>query len=275
MDDQRMTRSRSTTTRAVLIIGLIATVAVWLFGAPLAQDPAYHDFADQRALLQLPHAANVLSNVAFCVVGAWGGVLLVGHRQSRCFLGAVYGTFFLGLFATGLGSAYYHWWPDNATLIWDRLPMTIGFTAFTTLVLAERYSDTLARSAFPWLLLAGVLSVAYWGWVDDLRAYVLIQFAPMVILPLVIWRYPGPGTRWLWLTVACYVLAKLLELTDDQVLTLTDGFVSGHTLKHLAAAAGAAMLVGKVKTGAVGFMTRASAGDMERTREWRIAETRR
>jgi hypothetical protein len=69
----------------------------------------------------------------------------------------------------------------------------------------------------------------------------------MLILPVIIWRCSGPGTRWLWLTVACYFAAKLLEVCDQQVLMLTEGLVGGHTLKHLAAAAGAAMIAVKVK----------------------------
>ena len=152
----------------------------------------------------------------------------------------------MGVFFTGLGSAYYHLSPDNATLVWDRLPMTIGFMAFTALVISERYSESLGRRAFPWLLLAGFLSVAYWGWLDDLRPYFVVQFGPMLILPVIIWRYSGPGTRWLWLTVAFYVVAKLLELSDQQAFQLTDEWVSGHTLKHLAAAVSASMMVVKV-----------------------------
>ncbi|MDH3452555.1 MAG: alkaline phytoceramidase, partial [Gammaproteobacteria bacterium] len=81
----------------------------------------------------------------------------------------------------------------------------------------------------------------------DLRPYLLVQFGPMLVLPVIIWRCSGPGTRWLWFTVVFYLAAKLLELADHQALALTDGLVSGHTLKHLAAAAGACMIVAKIK----------------------------
>jgi hypothetical protein len=227
--------------------GVLVAVVVWLLTEPLTQNPLYHDFADQRALLGIPHALNVLSNAAFSLAGLWGLLLVAKRTTGRSLLDVTYLVFFLGLFFTGLGSAYSHLSPYNTTLVWDRLPMTVGFMAFTTLVIAERYSEFLARRLFPWLLAAGFLSVAYWGWHDDLRPYFVIQFGPMLILPVIIWRCSGPGTRWLWLTVACYFAAKLLEVCDQQVLMLTEGLVGGHTLKHLAAAAGAAMIAVKVK----------------------------
>jgi len=62
----------------------------------------------------------------------------------------------------------------------------------------------------------------------------------MIVAPLLQWR---AGLAWsqrrLWLgAVGCYVFAKLLEVADSSVLDLTQ-CVSGHTLKHLFAAAGA------------------------------------
>ena len=36
---------------------------------------------------------------------------------------------FLGFFLTGIGSSYYHWDPNDGTLFWDRLPMTLSFAA--------------------------------------------------------------------------------------------------------------------------------------------------
>ncbi|MFC1664969.1 hypothetical protein ACFL17_04985 [Pseudomonadota bacterium] len=92
----------------------------------------------------------------------------------------------------------------------------------------------------------------YWSWQDDLRPYFIVQFGPMLILPLIIWRFSGPGTLWLWLTVGFYVTAKLPELFDQQIFQFTEGLVSGHTLKHLLAAVGAFMMAAKVSASAVG-----------------------
>src|SRR6516164_4696688 len=50
--------------RAAGILALTVVAAVFLFARPaIPQSLAYHDFADQRALLGVPHFWNVVSNV--------------------------------------------------------------------------------------------------------------------------------------------------------------------------------------------------------------------
>jgi len=159
----------------------------------------------------------------------------------------MYLVFFVGVFLTGFGSAYYHWSPDNTRLVWDRLPMTVGFMTFLCIVVSERYSKSLGFTLFPWLLTLGIFSVIYWIWEDDLRPYYIVQYGMMMILPMLIWRFNGPGTHWLWLTICLYFIAKFLELLDFQIFNWSAGIVSGHTLKHLAAAAGILMVAIKFK----------------------------
>ena len=69
--------------------------------------------------------------------------------------------------------------------------------------------------------------------------YVLVQFFPLLVLPLMLWLFAPRYTRTrdLVLVIACYGLAKLLELADKPLFAATGGMVSGHTLKHLAAGA--------------------------------------
>jgi len=148
---------------------------------------------------------------------------------------------FIGVFSTAYGSAYYHWAPANGTLIWDRLPMTIAFMGLFTMVLADRVDARWTKALLP-LLLVGVTSVWYWGWTEaqgagDLRLYALVQFLPMLLIPLILILYRAPRRDfgcYIGL-ICCYGLAKLLEYFDVSVFELT-AMVSGHTLKHLAAA---------------------------------------
>lgn len=224
---------------------LVAGIFFWFLSEPIPQAVIYHDFADQRSLFNIPHGMDVLSNVAFCMAGVWGCTSIAKRTSKLSDLDVIYLMFFIGVFFTGLGSAYYHWSPDNAALVWDRLPMTVAFMAFTSLVLYERYSEAFGYKFFPWLLTIGVVSVLYWSWMDDLRPYLIVQFGPILILPLLIWRSRGPGTCWLWFSIMFYLVAKLLELSDYQVFDITEGRVSGHTLKHITAAGAALMIVTK------------------------------
>ena len=51
-------------------------LAALLLQAPIAQFPGYHDLADQRPLLGIPHFWNIASNLPFLLVGAAGLALL-------------------------------------------------------------------------------------------------------------------------------------------------------------------------------------------------------
>ena len=65
--------------------------------------------------------------------------------------------------------------------------------------------------------------------------------------------YPSPqsGTRYIVGGLAVYALSKAFELADAWIFDL-GGFVSGHTLKHLVAAAGVWCLVLMVRERATG-----------------------
>ena len=191
-----------------IALGLFLLVTVfWIFSGPIKQDLRYHNFADDRLLFGIPNTMDVISNAGFLVAGILGFYVIFKQKGGLTRLTLVYLIFFVGAVLTAIGSAYFHLAPDNMTLVWDRLPMTIGFMAFTTFVVYERYSPSLAMAMFPWLLVAGIASVVYWALVDDLRPYALVQFGPMLAIPIMIWKLKGPGTRWLWLSIVFYFAA--------------------------------------------------------------------
>jgi len=229
--------------------GVAGIVAVGLFLTPrIAQPQSYHQFADQRALLHIPHFFDVVSNLGFLVVGLWGVAFVM--RRSSGTDGTfrdpkerwAYFAFFLGVLLTAFGSAYYHWAPDNARLLWDRLPMAMGFMGLLAAVLGERMAPALASTTLGPLLGVGIGSVLYWRWTDlagrdDLRLYGIVQFGSMALVLALCLLYPSPYTRGrdMFAVVAFYILAKLFEGLDRQIFR-AGGFISGHTLKHLAAA---------------------------------------
>ncbi len=217
----------------------------------IPQDPAYHRFADTRRLLGVPNAGDVLSNLALAAVGVWGLAFLL--RRPDAFVDrrerVPHLVLFAGVTLASAGSAYYHLAPDNARLVWDRLPMTLGFMGLLAALISERVSVRLGLGLLPPLLLAGLGSVAWWHVTEtagagDLRPYLLVQAYPFAALLLLLALFPARYTRGTDLVVAMafYALAKLAENGDAAIFGL-GGMVSGHTLKHLLAAAGAFWLL--------------------------------
>ena len=176
--------------------------------APIPQDPLYHHFADTRTILGIPNALNVISNFPFLLVGLLGLRHIIKNGTPNTLL---YFIFFTGIFSVSLGSSYYHLNPNNNTLVWDRIPMTVGFMAFFCSVIAERVSVKLAYRLVAPLLILGVFSVWYWHHYQiigqgDLRLYVFVQFFPMLAIPYLLLVYPAQYSQsvYLWSSLASY-----------------------------------------------------------------------
>ena len=112
------------------LVLMVASLAGLLLLPPISQDQNYHDFADQRTILGIPHFWNVVSNLPFIAVGVAG--IRHAHRDPAIFV------LFLGILLTGFGSSYYHLDPNDHTLFWDRLPMSISFMAILAMAVEER-----------------------------------------------------------------------------------------------------------------------------------------
>jgi Ceramidase len=224
----------------------ILILAVFNFVPPIPQNLHYHQFADQRSFFGIPNALNVLSNLPFLIVGMLGFVhwshFYRSSKNNEKGVIAIYTLIFSGLFLTGLGSAYYHWQPDNARLVWDRLPMTLVFMPLLAVSIAEKIDQKAGLySLFP-LVFLGIGSVGYWHWTEqqgqsDLRLYGIVQFYPMLAIPLIILLFPSKmAFTKAFLGVAFfYLLAKITEYADLAFLQIGQ-LMSGHSLKHLLAA---------------------------------------
>lgn len=205
----------------------------------IPQDPAYHAMADQRTLLGIPNFANAMSNLAFLVAG------LAGLRATArsCFADTwerqPWFALFVGTLLTAFGSTWYHLAPDDSRLVWDRLPMTVAFMGLLTATIAERLGLHSARKAFAPLLLLGIASVLYWTWTGDLLLYIFVQFGSLlaVVALLALRRARYRGTEWLITGLVAYAVAKVLESQDHAIYNVGQ-IISGHTGKHLLAAAG-------------------------------------
>lgn len=235
--------------RLKIVITLIVAAVIAAFSfTPIAQDPAYHRFADQRSVFGISHFFNVMTNLPFIFIGIIGIRLVLTKPEAVAdalsVLKPLYIVFFTGVFLTGFGSSYYHFHPDNQTLVWDRLPMTIAFMALFSAIVGEYISKRGALRMILPLLLLGLISVIYWHVTEsnghgDLRLYALVQFLPIILIPVILWLYPPVAklNNAVWGMIAAYAVSKIAEFYDAGIYHLL-GLLSGHSIKHLFAAFG-------------------------------------
>ena len=231
---------------------LLLAVAAMVLHGPIAQLEHYHEFADGRALLGLPNAGDVLSNAGFAIVAAWGFWALRGKRHHPLLEGgwAGYLVFLCAIALTAIGSSFYHLAPDNDRLLWDRLPIALACAGLLAAVCAETHDSP--RWFLPALVAAAIASVFWWSVTEsfgagDLRPYLLLQAAPLILIPLWQWIYGSPREDRVafGIAIGLYALAKVFELNDHAVFDALT-YVSGHTIKHLLAVAAAAVLTGNL-----------------------------
>jgi hypothetical protein len=228
---------------AALLLGGAALQAEWLPALNAhghTQLHAHgHPFADARAWLGIPNAADVLSNLPFALLALWG---LGGAR--RIGMSADAAVLRLGLGATALGSAAYHAWPRPETLVLDRAGMALAFAGLLALALRARVGEREGRVLLgvltPLALLAAALPLA-----GNLMPWLLVQFGGVLALLALATRPTRPGTPRLPLLgiVVLYALAKVCEVQDAALFAFSDGLLAGHTLKHLVAAGAAALAI--------------------------------
>jgi hypothetical protein len=233
--------------RGLILLGftLVALLAALLLPA-MPQPLSYHDFADCRPFLDIPNFLNVMSNVPFLWAGTVG-LQTVWRGSSQQFIDTreklKYFVFFFGAVLTCFGSMYYHSAPDNSTLVWDRLPMTLGFGGLVAAALAERVHLTLGLRALWPLVIGGVASVLYWyaterAGAGNLIPYAVYQGWAIVIVFVLLFAFPAQRYthgHMLWWAVGLYALAKVAETFDLAIYRMGE-IVSGHTIKHLLAA---------------------------------------
>lgn len=228
-------RQQATVSLLLILFG-IALALLALFGPGIEQPATYHDFADQRTLLSIPHAMDVLSNLPFLFIGVVAfiqGMRIDDPRWQGLTL-----TLATGLVLTFIGSGYYHLMPNNGDLLWDRAGMLVVFAGVLSMAVADRMGFASALATLAGVTIGGALSLWQWQQSGNLLPWVVLQGGGMVLLLLLSGARPrqdGYGFR-LGACLLWYAAAKLCELWDASLFELSAGVISGHSLKHILAA---------------------------------------
>ncbi len=242
--------SKQYTAIVLAAITFFAFIVVFVFINPIQQDESYHHFADSISIIHIHNFWNVISNIGFVFTGLYGFTILKKYQITT----AINYVLFAGIMLTGIGSAYYHFAPNNTTLVWDRLPMTIVFTTFFAQLYSWYISSKTAMIIWISSLVLGIVSVFYWHYTEsihqgDLRLYAIVQYLPMLLL-LVILAFHYKQFPFLLqpisMVILFYIIAKLFEHFDKTIFENTQ-CIGGHPFKHIAASIASLYIVKMVE----------------------------
>ncbi len=217
--------------RLLLLISINIVTLIFIFTKqPIHQDPSYHNFIDARVICGHPNFFDSFSNIFFLIIS------FIGFKYAQqCKLTISWKAFFISIGLVAFGSYYYHYNPNNDTLVWDRLPMTLGFMSLITAVFCETFN--LKKETLLLILsnLLGVFSVVIWVVTEDLRLYYWVQLTPIISLLIIgLFFSKNLNAKYMLGAFGLYVLAKVTEHNDSQIFNSIS--ISGHTIKHILAA---------------------------------------
>jgi hypothetical protein len=218
-------------------LAMFCIIALLLHG-PIPQNQDYHHFADQRNIFGIPNFFNVITNIPFAIVALFGLREITKADETK--FKNIGFTLFVGFILVTLGSGYYHLWPDNETLVWDRIPITVILMSFFSFLIYDLIDRKTGYKAFIILNLLGIMSVLYWHLGErqgggDLRWYAMVQFFPVIAIPLILILYKSSFNHYREVipVFLFFGLAKLAESFDKEIYHLLNQVISGHSIKHL------------------------------------------
>ena len=223
-----------------MTVALAMGLQAW---GPMQLSPAMHRFADERSWLGLPHAFNTLASLPLLVMGAWGW-RATGASRWPAPLRAAWRGFHAFMVPSALLSAAYHLTPNNTLFTLARTGTVCAVALLTCALLGERVAPRFVSPAVRTgaCVAVGAVGIALWlgervvGSID-VRPLMLLEVVPLLLIPAGVVHLPGAQTRpldWMML-LSSYAASKLFELGDAAIFNAT-GWISGHSLMHLALA---------------------------------------
>ena len=232
------------------LTGLIILLILAIFLPSIQQNQNYHNFADKRVLFGVNNAFDTLSNLAFIIVGALGLFNFYNNQYIKISnsFSVILNLFFISIILTGLGSSFYHLSPNDFTLVFDRLVLTLVFTFVLAMVASIRISERSGFHTLAELVILGPFTVLIWNYNGNLTPYIILQYGGVVIviLTLILTKASKPSPCFTSLIIL-YGFAKITEFYDEKIFTLSENVISGHTLKHLISAIAVIVFISPLK----------------------------
>ena len=229
--------------KQIYFASLSTLIFIALLYGKVEQPQSYYQFADDRTFFGIPNGLDVMSNLAI-VYPAIIGLLFLQDRRESGFQyrdpiePVIYYSLFIGFALTFLGSIWFHLNPNDSTLVWDRLGMSVIMACYCSLIIADMYSIDLAKQIHYPLIAIGSLSIIYWHFSGDLRFYFIFKLQPLILVFILIkfGKKVYDRSEDYLVSMLLIGIATLMENVDEGVFESLV-IISGHTLKHIFAGA--------------------------------------
>ena len=232
------------------LAGLIILLLLAIFLPAISQNQNYHNFVDQRTFFRIKNASNTLSNLAFIVVGLWGLINFYKNKYIKISnsFSVLLNLFFITIILTGLGSSYYHLSPNDFTLVFDRLALSLVFAVILAMLASIRISERSGFHTLAELIILAPLSVLLWNYNGNLTPYAVLQFGGIIIIVLTLLLTKAQKQSPCFTSlIILYGFAKVAEFYDVEIFNLSQNLISGHTLKHLIASIAVLVFISPLK----------------------------
>lgn len=232
------------------LASLIILLLLAIFLPAIAQNQNYHNFIDQRTFFGIKNTSNTLSNLAFIMVGLWGLINFYKNKYIKISnsFSVLLNLFFISIILTGLGSSYYHLSPNDFTLVFDRLALSLVFAVVLAMLASIRISERSGFHTLAELIILAPLSVLLWNYNGNLTPYAVLQFGGIIIIVLTLLLTKAQKQSPCFASlIILYGFAKLAEFYDVEIFKLSQNLISGHTLKHLIGALAVLIFISPLK----------------------------
>ena len=232
------------------LTGLIILLLLAIFLPSIQQNQNYHNFADKRVLFGVNNAFDTLSNLAFIIVGILGLFNFYNNKFIKISnsFSVILNLFFISIILTGLGSGYYHLSPNDFTLVFDRLALTLVFTFILAMLANVRISERSGFHTLAELIILAPLTVLIWNYNGNLTPYAVLQFGGIIIIVLTLLLTKAQKQSPCFASlIILYGFAKVTEFYDVEIFKLSQNLISGHTLKHLIGAIAVLIFISPLK----------------------------
>ena len=215
-------------------MGLVLLLVGGVLSLPsMSITPDYHQHAGQVSYWIIPAFTQCLASLGLVGVGVFG---LIKHTRYTLSADLITGliTFLIALILSGLGTIIYHWSPQNQTLLFKLVPVSLLCMGLSFILLVSQSRLNQWGIYYGGMMLYGLFSPIYGVYTHQMQTYYVTQILPIALMILLIARvWSFSYTTSLIYGVFFLMIGKLSEVGDHLIYQWTTQWIDGLSCAYL------------------------------------------